>query len=196
MRIIAGRFKAKRLISPKTEKTRPTLDRVKEALFSIISNYITEDAYVLDLFGGTGNLAFEAISRGAKFAWINDKESLSISTILSNAKLTNSLEYVKITKKDYTKCLNQILRENTLFDVIFLDPPYDSNYGIDVLQKVSDSEDGYLKKDGIIVYETDKNFLLKLEKNKKGEILNSFKNLQCIDERAYGNVVLKMYKWR
>lgn len=196
MRIIAGRFKAKRLISPKTEKTRPTLDRVKEALFSIISNYITEDACVLDLFGGTGNLALESISRGAKFAWINDKESLSISTILSNAKLTNSLECVKITKKDYTKCLNQIAKENMLFDVIFLDPPYDSNYGIDVLQKVSDSEDGYLKEDGIIVYETDKNFLLKLEKNKKGEILNSFKNLQCIDERAYGNVVLKMYKWR
>ncbi len=196
MRIIAGRFKAKRLISPKTDKTRPTLDRVKEALFSIILNYITEDSCVLDLFGGTGNLALEAISRGAKFAWINDKESLSISTILSNVKLTNSLECVKITKKDYTKCLNQIANENVLFDVIFLDPPYDSNYGIDVLQKVSDSENGYLKKDGIIIYETDKNFLLKLEKNKKGEILNSFKNLQCIDERAYGNVVLKMYKWR
>ena len=72
MRIIAGRFKAKKLVSPKTEKTRPTLDRVKEALFSIINNYINDDTYVLDLFGGTGNLALEAISRGAKFAWIND----------------------------------------------------------------------------------------------------------------------------
>ena len=196
MRIIAGRFKAKKLVSPKTEKTRPTLDRVKEALFSIINNYINDDTYVLDLFGGTGNLALEAISRGAKFAWINDKESLSISTIISNVKLTNSIECVKITKKDYTKCLNQIAAENMLFDIIFLDPPYESNYGIDVLQKISDSKIGYLKKDGIIIYETDKNFLLKLEKNKKGKILNSFENLQCIDERAYGNVVLKMYKWR
>ena len=195
MRIIAGNAKAKRLISPKTEKTRPTLDRVKEALFSIINGYI-KNADVLDLFGGTGNLAFEAISRGAKFAWINDKENLSISTILSNAKLTNSLECVKITKKDYAKCLNQISKENVLFDVIFLDPPYDSNLGIDTLQIISESKEHFLKEDGIIIYETDKNFLLKLEKNNKLDILDSFKNLQCIDERNYGNVVLKMYKWR
>lgn len=195
MRIIAGRAKAKRLVSPKTEKTRPTLDRVKEALFSIINNYI-KDADVLDLFGGTGNLALESISRGAKFAWINDKDSFSISTILSNAKLTNSLDCVKITKKDYAKCLNQIAKENMLFDVIFLDPPYDSNLAIDTLDIISESENLYLKEDGIIIYETDKNFLLKLEKNNKAEILNSFKNLQCIDERAYGNVVLKLYKWR
>jgi len=195
VRIIAGRAKAKRLVSPKTEKTRPTLDRVKEAMFSIINNYI-KDADVLDLFGGTGNLALESISRGAKFAWINDKDSFSISTILSNAKLTNSLDCVKITKKDYAKCLNQIAKENMLFDVIFIDPPYDSNLAIDTLDKISESENLYLKEDGIIIYETDKNFLLKLEKNNKAEILNSFKNLQCIDERAYGNVVLKLYKWR
>lgn len=195
MRIIAGKFKAKRINSPKTDKTRPTLDRVKEALFSIIDDYIDEGE-VLDLFGGTGNLALEAISRGAKFAWINDKESLSISTILSNVKLTNTTEYVKITKKDYAKCLNQIVKEDKLFDVIFLDPPYDSNLAIDTLSYISESEDKVLKKEGIIIYETDKNFLLKLEKNKKSEILKDFKNLQCIDERAYGNVVLMMYKWR
>lgn len=195
MRIIAGKFKAKRLNSPKTEKTRPTLDRVKEALFSIINDYVV-DGDVLDLFGGTGALALESISRGANFAWINDKEPLGISTILSNVKLTNSSDCVKITKKDYAKCLNQIINEEMLFDVIFVDPPYDSDLAIETLQKISDSEDKILKKDGIIVYETDKNFLSKLEKNNKAEILDSFKNLQCIDERAYGNVVLKLYKWR
>ena len=136
MRIIAGKFKAKRINSPKTEKTRPTLDRDKEALFSIIDSYIDEGE-ILDLFGGTGNLALEAISRGASFAWINDKESLSISTILSNVKLTNTGEYVKITKKDYAKCLNQIVKEDKLFDVIFLDPPYDSNLAIDSLNFIS-----------------------------------------------------------
>ena len=195
MRIIAGKFKAKRINSPKTDKTRPTLDRVKEALFSIIDSYI-DGGEVLDLFGGTGNLALEAISRGANFAWINDKESLSISTILSNVKLTNTTEYVKITKKDYAKCLNQIVKEDKLFDVIFLDPPYDSTLAIDTLNYISESQNKVLKKDGIIVYETDKNFLLKLEKNNKADILKGFKNLQCIDERAYGNVVLMLYKWR
>ena len=129
MRIIAGKFKAKRLVSPKTEKTRPTLDRVKEALFSILEPYMRE-AEVLDLFSGTGNLGLESISRGAKFAWMNDKEKLGISTIISNTKLTKAEKYVKITNKDYIKCLNQILKENMQFDVIFLDPPYDSNLGI------------------------------------------------------------------
>ena len=89
MRIIAGNNKAKRLNSPKTKNTRPTLDRVKEALFSIISNYI-ENAAVLDLFSGTGNLGLEAISRGASFAWLNDSNNLAISTIISNTQLTKS----------------------------------------------------------------------------------------------------------
>jgi len=83
MRIIAGNLKAKRINGPKTEKTRPTLDRVKESLFSILGSKIKE-AYVLDLFSGTGNLGIESISRGAKFAWLNDKEISSISTIISN----------------------------------------------------------------------------------------------------------------
>jgi len=194
VRIIAGRAKAKRLNSPKTEKTRPTLDRVKEALFSIIDGYI-KDASVLDLFGGTGNLALEAISRGAEFAWINDKESLSISTILSNAKLTNSLECVKITKKDYMKCLLQILKEQILFDVIFLDPPYDSELGINSLKFISDNKSKILKEDGIIIYETDKNFVQKIT-NKKDDILKDFENLECIDIKTYSNVVLYLYQWR
>lgn len=194
MRIIAGKFKAKKIQGPKSEKTRPTLDRVKEALFSIIGTMI-EDANVLDLFGGTGNLALESISRGAKFALINDIENISISTIIANTQLTNSNEYVKISKKDYMKCLNGILKDKTKFDVIFLDPPYDSKYGINSLKYISDTKDGILSKDGIIVYETDKNFLTKIQKIDRN-ILDSFENLKCIDERNYGNVVLRIYKWR
>lgn len=193
MRIIAGKFKAKRINSPKTELTRPTLDRVKEALFSIINNYI-EDANVLDLFSGTGNLGLEAISRGAKFALLNDDKNVAVSTIISNVELTNAKNYVKISKKDYIKCLNQIIKENMLFDIIFLDPPYDSDLGINSLKIISASKDKILSKDGIIVYETDKNFITKC--NKKGlDILNYFENLVCIDERSYSNVVLKIYKW-
>lgn len=96
MRIIAGKYKAKKLVSPRTNKTRPTLDRVKEALFSIINSYV-KDANVLDLFSGTGNLGLESLSRGAKFAWMNDKEKLGVSTIISNTKLTKAEKYVKIS---------------------------------------------------------------------------------------------------
>lgn len=194
MRIISGKLKAKKINGPKTVNTRPTLDRVKEALFSIISPYI-DSADVLDLFGGTGNLAIESISRGAKFALINDIENMAISTIINNIELTNLAKYVKISKKDYLKCLNSIVKDDMRFDVIFLDPPYDSKYGINSLKYISDSKDKILKKDGIIVYETDKNFVMKF--NQYGNnVLNCFENLECIDERNYGNVVLKLYKWR
>lgn len=197
MRIIAGKYKAKKLNSPKTDKTRPTLDRVKEALFSILSCDL-EDAYVLDLFSGTGNLAIEAISRGAKFAWINDKENQSVSTIISNVMLTNCKNYVKITKKDYTKALAQIQKEEMCFDIIFLDPPYESKYGLEALQMISEASPQILAKEGIIVYETDKNFVTKMVKQQKNteDRWDEFENLTCIDERIYGNVVLKMYKWR
>lgn len=192
MRIIAGNLKAKRINGPKTEKTRPTLDRVKESLFSILGSKIKE-AYVLDLFSGTGNLGIESISRGAKFAWLNDKEISSISTIISNIKLTKIQEYVKITKKDYTKCLAQIEKEKVCFDIIFLDPPYESKLAIDTLKYLSNSKpDDILKSDGIIVYETDKNFIRKIDES----ILDSFENLQCFDKRSYGNVILMLYKWR
>ncbi len=195
MRIIAGKYKAKRLNGPKTEKTRPTLDRVKEAIFSILQPYLTENSNVLDIFAGTGNLALESISRGAKFAWINDIENVAISTIISNTQLTNATEYVKITKKDYIKVLNQILNENMFFDIIFIDPPYDSMYGIKTLKYISDTKDKILSKNGLIVYETDKNFISKIQK-KDIEILDNFENLECFDVRNYGNVVLRLYRWR
>lgn len=195
MRIIAGNNKAKRLNSPKTKNTRPTLDRVKEALFSIISNYI-ENANVLDLFSGTGNLGLEAISRGASFAWLNDSNNLAISTIISNTQLTKNQNYVKITKKDYTKCLAQIVQNDLKFDVIFLDPPYDSMFGIQTLKIIDESKDKILKENGIIIYETDKNFVQKLSKDFNNDVFDNFKNLKCIDDRSYSNVVLKLYKWR
>lgn len=193
MRIIAGKYKAKVINSPKTEKTRPTLDRVKEAMFSILTPYIV-DANVLDLFSGTGNLGLEAISRGAKFAWLNDSGNIAISTIISNVELTNSKTCVKITKKDYFKCLKQIEKLKLTFDIIFLDPPYDSKLAIDTLKYISDNK-SILSKDGIIVYETDKNYIAKLEK-KGVKLSNRFDNLECIDNRNYGNVILEFFRWR
>jgi len=194
MRIIAGSLKAKKIEGPKTDKTRPTLDRVKEALFSIIMPKI-DNADVLDLFSGTGNLAIEAISRGAKFALINDDKNICISTILNNIKLTNLQNYVKITKRDYTKCLDKIIKEEMSFDIIFLDPPYDTMYGINTLRIISQNRNKVLKNDGIIVYETDKAFVNKVLKKNKN-IFDDFENLECFDERTYGTVILKIYKWR
>jgi 16S rRNA (guanine(966)-N(2))-methyltransferase RsmD len=187
MRIIAGKFKGKRLKSPTTDKTRPTLDRVKEAVFSMAMPYI-QDANVLDLFAGTGSIALEMISRGAKFCYINDIEKNAISTILFNIQLTNTEKYVKISMKDYLKCLKKITQDEILFDIIFIDPPYNSDYAIKSLEYISNNKGKVLTNDGIIIYEFDKSFL--------NEKYDKIENLECINTKFYGRVVIKIYKWR
>lgn len=189
MRIIAGKNRGTILYSPKTKSTRPTLDRVKEALFSILLPYI-QDANVLDLFSGTGSLGIEAISRGAKFALLNDAQNYSISTILSNVKLTKSEKYVKISNRDYVKCLQKILNSDSKFDIIFIDPPYESNFAFESLKFLSDNKFKILSENGVIVYETDKYIF------RKNSQKYEFDNLVYFDEREYGRVLLRFYKWR
>lgn len=187
MRIIAGKFKGKKLKSPTTDKTRPTLDRVKEAVFSMAMPYI-EDAKVLDLFSGTGSIGIEMISRGASFCLANDREKSAISTILFNIQLTNTEKYVKISMKDYLKCLKKIVQDEMLFNIIFIDPPYDSDYAIKSLEYISNNKGKVLTKDGIIIYEFDKSFL--------DEKYDNLENLECINTKFYGRVVIKIYRWR
>ena len=118
MRIIAGKFRGRKLESFDIESTRPTLDRIKEPLFSILMPYM-EGARVLDLFSGTGNLALEAISRGASFAWLNDINRQALKVIIGNVRLTGCENCVKITGKEYEKCLKQIHAQGHKFDIIF-----------------------------------------------------------------------------
>ncbi len=187
MRIIAGKFKGKRLKSPTTEKTRPTLDRVKEAVFSMVMPYI-DGAKVLDLFAGTGSIAIEMLSRGASFCYINDIEKNAVSTILFNIQLTNTEKYVKISMKDYLKFLKKITQDEILFDIIFIDPPYNSDYAIKSLEYISNNKGKILTKDGIIIYEFDKGFL--------DDKYDNLENLECINTKFYGRVVIKIYRWR
>ena len=135
MRIIAGKYKAKRLNSPKTDLTRPTLDRVKEALFNIIQ-FQVQDAVVLDLFAGTGALGIEALSRGAKEAIFCDKVPEAVKVIKQNVINTNNLDKAIIINKDYKNALENVSKQNKKFDIIFLDPPYKTNLAIESLQKI------------------------------------------------------------
>lgn len=181
MRIIAGEWKSKILNSPKTDKTRPTLDRVKEALFSMLLPYL-QDATILDLFSGTGNLGIEALSRGAKFAYLNDVNYEAVKVIYSNVQLTNYENYVKITKKDYEKCLKSLMENNVKLDIIFLDPPYEAKVEENVLSLISGSN--LIHKDTVIVLESDKEKIFK----------ENIDGLQLVDKRTYGRVMLRTYK--
>ena len=180
MRVIAGKFKAKRLNGPKSENTRPTLDRVKEAVFSMLDNYI-EGAVVLDLFAGSGALGIEAISRGANFVYFNDNKKEAVSTIISNLELTISKNYGKISLCDYAKSIKKLSDNNIKFDIIFIDPPYNT----DLIKKSMDNiaKEKILKENGIIVCESDKDF----------NILND--EFKCVSEKKYGRVIIKLFKW-
>lgn len=184
MRVIAGSKKGKVLKSPTTEKTRPTLDRVKEAVFSMLTNDI-ENARILDLFSGTGNLAIEALSRGAEFAHINDIDKEALKVIYDNIRLTQFESYVKITRKEYEKCLKGSYTENEQdkFDIIFLDPPFNKKYEQDVLENIVKYK--VLKENGVIVLETDK----------RKEFNEAIDGLVLKDKRTYGRVMIRVYIW-
>jgi len=181
MRVIAGNWKGKILNSPKTERTRPTLDRVKEALFSMLTPCL-QNAVILDLFSGTGNLGIEALSRGAKFVYFNDVNHDAIKVIYSNVQLTNYENCAKITKKDYEKCLKSLNEENVSFDIIFLDPPYEA--------KVEEKCLGIIAKSNFIHEET----RIILESDKEKKFNENIEGLQLVDKRTYGRVMLRTYK--
>ena len=135
MRIIGGLMRGTKLYTLEGENTRPTLDRVKESLFNIL-NFKLQDAVVLDLFSGSGALGLESISRGARKAILCDASKAAYKIILSNVEKTRVNEKVKVYNIDYEKCLTMLANEKYKFDVIFLDPPYESEYYEKSLEKI------------------------------------------------------------
>ena len=174
MRVISGIARGTKLDSLEGLATRPTLDRVKESMFNIIQNKI-ENACVLDLFSGSGALAIECLSRGAKEAYFCDKSKDAIKIIKKNIEKTHFESKTVIINKDYLKCLDEI---NKKFDIIFLDPPYESNFAEEALKVIIKKE--LLNNDGIIIFETDKKDISNIEKL----------DINIYDLRKYGRVEL------
>ena len=104
MKIISGKYKGRNLDGHKLEGTRPTMERVKESLFATIQNYL-EDSVILDLFSGSGNLGIEALSQGAKFAYLVDNNPKATATIKNN--ITNiGITSCDVLTMDYKKALS------------------------------------------------------------------------------------------
>ena len=124
MRIIAGAARGRKLFAPTGEDTRPTADRIRESLFNIIGSRI-RDANVLDLFGGTGAMALEALSRGAAHAVIVDSAKPAIQAIERNTQSVlkeAAAEKARVLQADYRSAIGSLNGER--FDYVFLDPPY------------------------------------------------------------------------
>ena len=151
MRIISGTARGTKLNTLEGENTRPTLDRVKEPLFSIIQSKI-KDSVVLDLFSGSGAISIEAYSRGASSVYLNEKNRDVLKVINSNLDKLGITD-IKVLNKDYKDALAYLSSKQIKFDIIFLDPPYkmiidESFINAILLYNI-------LNKDGIIVAETD-----------------------------------------
>ena len=151
MRVISGKFKGRKLFAPEDNEVRPTTDRIKETLFNIISSKIgLKEITVLDLFGGSGAIGIEALSRGAKKVVFIDKSNDSIKLIKQN------LAHVKAEESSYeTYCVDYEFALKKLqgkkFDLIFADPPYSARYEKNIANKVVQYE--VLSDNGLLVIE-------------------------------------------
>jgi 16S rRNA (guanine(966)-N(2))-methyltransferase RsmD len=147
MRVISGTAKGTQLKTPDGNATRPTADRVKEALFSIIQ-FDIPGARVLDLFGGTGQLGIEAISRGAKSAVFVDQSKDACRLIQENLSRARVTEQGRVICSDYSAYLKKC---SELFNIILLDPPYADIFLEKGLKLITEID--ILQSGGIIVTE-------------------------------------------
>ena len=147
MRVIAGSARGIQLKTPEGMKTRPTTDRVKEAMFSII-HFDIPGAKVLDLFSGTGQLGIEALSRGAVSAAFVDQSDAACRLIRENLRRVKMENQGKVMRRDYLEYLSRC-RED--YDIIFLDPPYAEVFLENALKRIAEID--ILRSGGIIVAE-------------------------------------------
>lgn len=163
MRVISGKSRGTSLYSLEGSHTRPTTDRVKESMFSII-NFNIPDALVLDLFAGSGALGIEAISRGAKKCWFVENSKQAADIVKRNIEKTNSSENSVLKIMDFKDFLNYVDEQ---FDVILLDPPYNKKMCDEAMKIIY--ERNLLKDNGIIMCETEYGEVITTDFTKKKE---------------------------
>ena len=178
MRVITGKARGVNLKTPEGMRTRPTTDRVKEALFSAIQFDIPA-ASVLDLFGGTGQLGIEALSRGAKSAVFVDHSEQACKLIRENLKRTKLEQQGRVVRGDYMDYLSRC-REN--YDIILLDPPYAEVFLENALKRITEID--ILRSGGIIVAERP------LDK----ELPWEFEGFTRSKDYKYGKILLTVYR--
>ncbi len=178
MRVITGKARGTVLKTPEGLQTRPTTDRVKEALFSIIQ-FDIPGSRVLDLFGGTGQLGIEALSRGAKSAVFVDSGDKACALIRENLRRCKLEQAGKVQRDDY---LNYLKRCRETFDIVFLDPPYAEIFLENALKCISEID--ILQSGGIIV----------AERPVGKELPWEFSGFTRSKDYKYGSTLLTLYR--
>jgi 16S rRNA (guanine966-N2)-methyltransferase len=183
MRVVGGKFRGLRLAAPADQATRPTSDRVREAIFNILAHGIEglqlDGARVLDLFAGTGALGFEALSRGGRHCQFVEESAAARGVIRANAEKLGVIGQCKIWKRDAADL--GPCAPLPRFDLVFCDPPYGKGLGEKALASLV--QGGWLNVGAILV----------LEEVDKAQVAD-VAGLALIDERGYGETKVRFYR--
>ena len=151
MRIVAGEFRSRVIDAVDGNGTRPTTDKIKEAIFSRIGPYF-DGGNMLDLFGGSGNMSLEALSRGMENSLLCDVSSKAIMTIQKNCRTLGVQDRCTVWKMDFKRALKKAREEGRCFDLVYLDPPYKYQQIQFILEKLD--EYGLVNEEGDVVCES------------------------------------------
>lgn len=182
MRIVAGDFGGRRLSAVPGMATRPTTDKVKEALFNIIGPYFN-GGMSLDLYGGSGGLSIEGVSRGIEHAILVDRAYPAIKTIKDNIGVTKHPEKFTVLKMDSRKALTVLAKQEKKFDLVYLDPPYAKQQIVKDMTRMA--ELSLLNEDALIVAET----------NQEANLPENIDSFNFIKRQSYGITVLNFYQF-
>lgn len=184
MRVIGGTARGRRLATPRGERVRPTADRVKEALFSILTSLLgnLQGLRVLDIFAGTGNLGIEALSRGCAEAVFVDSHRESVAVIRQNLTQLGFTDRGQVILKDAASAIQSLAGNTAPFQIIFLDPPYRLGLADKILTQLAASP--FITGETITVAESD-----------PGEhLLDRYGELLQFDRRVYGDTALTFFQ--
>ena len=148
VKIIAGKYRRRVLFTLEGLNTRPMTSRMKESIFNTIGPYFDGDV-ILDLFGGSGALSLEAISRGASLAYVNEKAYDALKIIKKNVESLGAQNETRILNLDYKVALKKLVSDQIKFDLVFLDPPYRMNIVGEIVSYLVDND--LLKEKAIVV---------------------------------------------
>jgi len=180
MRVIGGNARGRRLKVPKGQGLRPTAGRVKEALFDILPHDLS-GFRVLDLFAGTGNLTIEALSRGAAEAILVDSSAKSGKAMRENLRRLNLADRTRVWIAPATRALRSLARQGEIFDLIFLDPPYERRLVDPALRMIANEK--LLRDSGVLI----------AEHSIREPIEFHHEALELKDQRRYGSTLLSFF---
>ncbi len=180
MRVIAGKYKGRKLEAPLDMSVRPTTDKVKEALFDILMGE-TDGAVFCDLFAGIGAIGIEALSRGSEKCYFSDSDRVSVRLIKTNLRTCGIKEEAQVFACDYRKALRKIPEK---VDIFFIDPPYESGVYESCLSQIEILD--LLADDGIIITEHDS----------RTDMPEQTDTLERVKDHRYGKTVLSIYRKR